>query len=46
VEEAVSQRNTHRIGVIVAVVLGAIGLVTIAVFVVGAILMQSFGSNK
>lgn len=41
-----SQRNMNRIGVIVAVVLGAIGLVTVALFVVGAILLQSFGSNK
>lgn len=36
----------NRIGVIVAVILGAIGLVAVAVFVVGAIFMQSFGSNK
>ena len=41
-----SQRNMNRIGVIVAVILGAIGLVAVALFVVGAILMQSFGSNK
>ncbi len=44
--EAVSQRNMNRIGVIVAVVLGAIGLVTVALLVVGAIFMQGFGSNK
>lgn len=41
-----SQRNVNRIGVIVAVVLGAIGLVAVAVFVVVAILMQGMGSNK
>ena len=41
-----SQRNMNRIGVIVAVVLGAIGLVAVVLFVVGAILMQGFGSNK
>ncbi len=36
----------NRIGVIVAVILGAIGLVAVALFVVSAVLMQSFGSNK
>lgn len=41
-----SQRNMNRIGVIVAVILGAIGLVAVALFVVSAVLMQSFGSNK
>ncbi len=42
----VVQRNMNRIGVIIAIVLGAIGLVTVALLVVGAVLMQGFGSNK
>ncbi len=41
-----SQRNMNRIGVIIAIVLGSIGLIAVAVFVVMAIVMQSFGSNK
>ncbi len=36
----------NRVGVIIAVVLGAIGLVAVAVFVVMAILLQGMGSNK
>ena len=36
----------NRIGVVIAVVLGALGLVAVAVFVVSAVLLQNFGSNK
>jgi len=42
----VSQRNWNRIGVIVAIVLGSIGLVAVALFVVAAVLLQGMGSNK
>ncbi len=41
-----SQRNVNRIAVIVGIVLAAIGLVAVALFVVMAVLMQGFGSNK
>jgi hypothetical protein len=42
----VSQRNMNKVGVGIAVVLGAIGLVAVGFMVFMAIALQSFGSNK
>lgn len=41
-----SQGNMNKVGVIVAVVLGAIGLAAVGFFIFMAIALQSFGSNK
>ena len=41
-----SQRNMNKLGVAIAVVLGAVGLVAVGFMIFVAIALQSFGSNK
>ena len=41
-----SRDRMHRIGLIVAIVLGVAGLVAVGVFIFMAIALQSWGSNK
>ncbi len=41
-----SKGGMNKVGVVVAVVLGAIGLVAVGFFIFVAIALQSMGSNK
>lgn len=41
-----SQRGMSRIGTVIAVVMGVIGLVAVAFFIMMGIALSSWGSNK